>query len=199
MRMQLAIFFLASHAACRRSPSQRRKLGLPAGILHAFAGYRPAVPIPARAAFDRADRSDLPGERLPPPVHPGGQRSIEHRPDLGAGTAIRPYGEWERPYRPGATPYGPWGNPQGPWTLPFQSWQNPFALNRLPSGYGSSPYGPGSPAAGVGQPGPQAQPVPTQQPFPPPPSPAPDRGGRNSEVVLQAQLPAGHFAAWLQE
>jgi hypothetical protein len=50
----------------------------------------------------------------------------------GAGTAIRPYGEWEFPYRAGATPFGPWGNPQGPWTLPFDSWQNPFALNRYP-------------------------------------------------------------------
>jgi hypothetical protein len=62
----------------------------------------------------------------------------------GAGTAIRPYGEWEYPYRAGATPYGPWGNPQGPWTLPFDSWQNPFAVNRWPSycpwrpGYGGN-------------------------------------------------------------
>ena len=54
----------------------------------------------------------------------------------GAGTAIRPYGEWEYPYRAGATPFGPWGNPQGPWTLPFDSWQNPYGLNRLPYGYG---------------------------------------------------------------
>ena len=54
----------------------------------------------------------------------------------GAGTAIRPYGEWEYPYRPGATPYGPWVNPQGPWTLPFDSWQNPYGMNRQPYGYG---------------------------------------------------------------
>jgi hypothetical protein len=53
----------------------------------------------------------------------------------GAGTAIRPYGEWEYPYRAGATPYGPWGNPQGPWTLPFDSWQNPYGLLR-PQNYG---------------------------------------------------------------
>jgi len=26
----------------------------------------------------------------------------------GAGTSIRPYGEWEFPYRAGATPFGPW-------------------------------------------------------------------------------------------
>ena len=67
----------------------------------------------------------------------------------GAGTAIRPYGEWEYPYRAGATPFGPWGNPQGPWTLPFDSWQNPYALNRLP--YGNGPGSSSGPAqAGVG-------------------------------------------------
>jgi hypothetical protein len=79
----------------------------------------------------------------------------------GAGTAIRPYGEWLYPYRAGATPYGPWGNPQGPWTLPFDSWRNPYGLNRLPySPYGQ--YGNG----GVVQPAPQAGPPPMPQPMP---------------------------------
>ena len=92
----------------------------------------------------------------------------------GAGTAIRPYGEWEYPYRAGATPYGPWGNPQGPWTLPFDSWQNPYGLNRLPNGYGprASGYQAGGP--GVWQAGPQTPPAPTPPtPIPPTPSPAP--------------------------
>ena len=66
----------------------------------------------------------------------------------GAGTAIRPYGEWEYPYRAGATPFGPWGNPQGPWTLPFDSWQNPYGLNRLPRGFDAT-----SPGYGFGGPG----------------------------------------------
>ena len=79
----------------------------------------------------------------------------------GAGTAIRPYGEWLYPYRAGATPYGPWGNPQGPWTLPFDSWRNPYGLNRLPySGYGQYGYGGGA------QPAPQAAPPPMPQPMP---------------------------------
>jgi hypothetical protein len=101
----------------------------------------------------------------------------------GAGTAIRPYGEWEYPYRPGATPYGPWGNPQGPWTLPFDSWQNPYGLNRLPNnGYGRAGYGfgPGVPVDnGRWQPGPPPVPQPIQGPVaapsagsvPPPPGP----------------------------
>jgi hypothetical protein len=78
----------------------------------------------------------------------------------GAGTAIRPYGEWEYPYRAGATPYGPWGNPQGPWTLPFDSWQNPYGLNRLPY-YGPRPGygGGGSGGNGAWQPGPQPLPA----------------------------------------
>ena len=65
----------------------------------------------------------------------------------GAGTALRPYGEWERPYRAGATPFGPWGNPQGPWTLPFDSWQSPYGINRLP--YGSAGGFPGFGARGA--------------------------------------------------
>ena len=76
----------------------------------------------------------------------------------GAGTAIRPYGEWEYPYRAGATPFGPWGNPQGPWTLPFGAWQNPYALNRLPYGYGPGAPGYGPGGAGPWQTGPQAGP-----------------------------------------
>jgi hypothetical protein len=83
----------------------------------------------------------------------------------GAGTAIRPYGEWEYPYRAGATPFGPWGNPQGPWTLPFDSWRNPYGLNRSPYGYGqgSSGYGPGG--YGAWQSGQQAMPAPQPMPF----------------------------------
>ena len=76
----------------------------------------------------------------------------------GAGTAIRPYGEWQYPYRAGATPYGPWGNPQGPWTLPFDSWQNPYGLNRAPY------YGPWRPGYGGGNPGGDFH----TQPFPQP-------------------------------
>ncbi len=78
----------------------------------------------------------------------------------GAGTAIRPYGEWEYPYRAGATPYGPWGNPQGPWTLPFDSWQNPYGLNRQPY------YGPWRPGYGGGNLGGDfhTQPFPQQLP-----------------------------------
>ena len=70
----------------------------------------------------------------------------------GAGTGIRPYGEWEYPYRAGATPFGPWGNPQGPWTLPFDSWRNPYGLNRPPY-YGprSSGYGPDGNGAWQGE------------------------------------------------
>jgi hypothetical protein len=108
----------------------------------------------------------------------------------GAGTAIRPYGEWEYPYRAGATPFGPWGNPQGPWTLPFDSWRNPFALNHQPN-YGprSSGYGPGGngawqgdeqpPQAGAPQPPPGAASVPraagsiAPSAVAPPPSPLP--------------------------
>jgi hypothetical protein len=53
----------------------------------------------------------------------------------GAGTAIRPYGEWERPYRPGATPYGPW-------IMPYRAWQNPYGPANGPFyGYGANPYG----------------------------------------------------------
>lgn len=91
----------------------------------------------------------------------------------GAGTAIRPYGEWEYPYRAGATPFGPWGNPQGPWTLPFDSWQNPYALNRLPYGNGpqNSGFAPGGP--GAWRAGPQAQPVPMPMPPAPPLQPIP--------------------------
>ena len=83
----------------------------------------------------------------------------------GAGTAIRPYGEWEYPYRAGATPFGPWGNPQGPWTLPFDSWRNPYGLNRSPYGYGqgSSGYGPGG--YGAWQSGQQAMPPPADAVF----------------------------------
>jgi hypothetical protein len=97
----------------------------------------------------------------------------------GAGTAIRPYGEWEYPYRAGATPYGPWGNPQGPWTLPFDAWRNPYGLNRPPYyGYGQPGYGNGRPVA---QPMPQPTPSPIVMPgsalapgaasVPPPPGP----------------------------
>ncbi len=108
----------------------------------------------------------------------------------GAGTGIRPYGEWEYPYRAGATPFGPWGNPQGPWTLPFDSWRNPYGLNRRPY-YGprSSGYGPDGGEAWQGEeqappPGPP-QPPPSAVPAPatagpvapaagaPPPSPLP--------------------------
>jgi hypothetical protein len=98
----------------------------------------------------------------------------------GAGTAIRPYGEWEYPFRAGATPFGPWGNPQGPWTLPFDSWRNPYGLTRQP-GYGprSSGYGPdgvgawqGEPAAGAPQPPPQ----PSAAPAPPTAGPATPHG-----------------------
>jgi len=119
----------------------------------------------------------------------------------GAGTAIRPYGEWERPFRPGATPYGPWGNPQGPWTLPFQSWQNPYGLNRMQYGSSASAYslgpmgtgsmgagsmgygstGPGSMGGfGAFQAGPQAVPAPAPPSYsdaaPVPPLPMPPRG-----------------------
>jgi hypothetical protein len=86
----------------------------------------------------------------------------------GAGTAIRPYGEWEYPYRAGATPFGPWGNPQGPWTLPFGAWQNPYALNRLPYRYGPGALGYGPGGAGPWQTGPQAGP-----PAPPVSAPVP--------------------------
>lgn len=112
----------------------------------------------------------------------------------GAGTAIRPYGEWLYPYRAGATPYGPWGNPQGPWTLPFDSWRNPYGLNRLPySGYGQGGYGNGyGPGIQVNngpwQPSPPPMPQPVRQPaqgpvampgagsVPPPPAAAPPQG-----------------------
>jgi hypothetical protein len=75
----------------------------------------------------------------------------------GAGTAIRPYGEWERPYRPGATPYGPWMTP-----YPYRAWPTPYGANRPPYGYdsnpyGQMPYGPG-PEAAAWQAGPQAPP-----------------------------------------
>ena len=88
----------------------------------------------------------------------------------GAGTAIRPYGEWEFPYRAGATPFGPWGNPQGPWTMPFDSWQNPYGLGRLPYGQGL-PYGSqgNGPMGGGGFPGQQF--LPGQMPWMPSPSP----------------------------
>jgi hypothetical protein len=102
----------------------------------------------------------------------------------GAGTAIRPYGEWLYPYRAGATPYGPWGNPQGPWTLPFDSWRNPYGLNRWPSyGYGQS--GNGQPGYGGGPVGwqgmPQGAPGPMFGPTPGPmgfaaPAAAPNAG-----------------------
>jgi hypothetical protein len=89
----------------------------------------------------------------------------------GAGTSIRPYGEWEYPYRAGATPFGPWGNPQGPWTLPFDSWQNPYGLNRLPYGYGPMSPGQGLGGGGAWKAGPQAlQPAP---PMPGIPGPMP--------------------------
>ena len=101
----------------------------------------------------------------------------------GAGTAIRPYGEWQYPYRAGATPYGPWGNPQGPWTLPFDSWQNPYGLNRLPY-YGSSRPGNGWGGSGGGgqwQSGPQppaagAMPAPGGVYASPPPAPPGPQG-----------------------
>ncbi|MEI8372385.1 MAG: hypothetical protein WCJ35_06055 [Planctomycetota bacterium] len=93
----------------------------------------------------------------------------------GAGTAIRPYGEWERPYRAGATPFGPWGNPQGPWTQPFDSWQNPYGLNRQSNGYGpmssgqgpagAGPAGAGPIGAGAWQAGPQAMPGQATAPY----------------------------------
>jgi hypothetical protein len=79
----------------------------------------------------------------------------------GAGTAIRPYGEWEYPYRAGATPYGPWGNPQGPWTLPFDSWRNPYGLNHMQNHGAWQPgYGSGGPIDnGAWAPGPQPLPA----------------------------------------
>jgi len=102
----------------------------------------------------------------------------------GEGTAIRPYGEWERPYRAGATPFGPWGNPQGPWTAPFDSWQNPYGLNRQPNGYGPPAYGSGPSAYGSGpvgagalqagpQPMPGRNPIPFSNTVPGPPMPGP--------------------------
>ena len=100
----------------------------------------------------------------------------------GAGTAIRPYGEWEYPYCAGATPFGPWGNPQGPWTLPFDSWRNPYGLNRpghhLPMVDGPTHSGYESSDAEAWQ---DAQPppaLPQQPPLPPPsPMPAPPTAG----------------------
>ncbi len=89
----------------------------------------------------------------------------------GAGTAIRPYGEWERPYRPGATPFGPWVNTQGPWALPYQSWQNTYGSNRAPYGYGGSPYGSGPAGAGAWPIGPQAMPFPAPPPYSAAPAP----------------------------
>ncbi len=83
----------------------------------------------------------------------------------GAGTAIRPYGEWEYPYRPGATPYGPWRNPQGPWMRPYDSWQNGYGMNRQPYGYGPSISGYGPGGSGAWQAGPQQQFFPTPMPF----------------------------------
>ncbi len=100
----------------------------------------------------------------------------------GAGTLIRPYGEWEYPYRAGATPFGPWGNPQGPWTLPFDSWQNPYGLNRLSYGYGGRSSASGPSGAGAWQAGPQAAPAPAPMPppatatAPPPPGPPTPHG-----------------------
>jgi hypothetical protein len=94
----------------------------------------------------------------------------------GAGTAIRPYGEWLYPYRAGATPFGPWGNPQGPWTLPFGAWQNPYGLNRQPYRYGPPSSGSGAGGGGAWQAAPQPQPaaVPMASAVPaPPPPPAP--------------------------
>ncbi len=100
----------------------------------------------------------------------------------GAGTAIRPYGEWEYPYRAGATPFGPWGNPQGPWTLPFDSWRNPYGLNRPPyHGPRSSGYGPDGGEAWQGEQQAPPNPAPAQPTAgliappvgAPPPSPLP--------------------------
>jgi hypothetical protein len=104
----------------------------------------------------------------------------------GAGTAIRPYGEWERPYRPGATPYGPWMNP-----YPYRALPTPYGPNRSPYGYGANPYGsnaygptpygPGPDAANW-QAGPQLAPAPPQEansgavPAPPTANPARPHG-----------------------
>jgi hypothetical protein len=97
----------------------------------------------------------------------------------GAGTAIRPYGEWDRPYRPGATPYGPWYYPSGPRTAPYPYWQdqsgqfpsgqnhngpNRPPYNYNPSPYATSPYGPGPVGGGAWPYGAQA--FPGQGPMP---------------------------------
>jgi hypothetical protein len=108
----------------------------------------------------------------------------------GAGTAIRPYGEWEYPYRPGATPYGPWYNPQGPWMRPSGSWQNPYDPNRppylngpnrqpygyQPYGYGPEVIGYGAPGVGAWQPAPQSMPYYDGTPAPALPEPMVPRG-----------------------
>jgi hypothetical protein len=67
----------------------------------------------------------------------------------GAGTAIRPYGEWEYPYRPGATPYWSWGNSL--WAQPYGSWQSPYGFNGQQNFY-SPGYGPWQPGYGYGGP-----------------------------------------------
>jgi len=119
----------------------------------------------------------------------------------GAGTAIRPYGEWEFPFRAGATPFGPWGNPQGPWTLPFDSWQNPYGWNRLPHGYGPMPPGQGTVGPWGWQAGPPVAPqVPPQaaaeqvlrQPPPQvPPAPAPITGAASAPPNAEPAAPRG--------
>lgn len=90
----------------------------------------------------------------------------------GAGTAIRPYGEWLYPYRPGATPYGPWGNPQGPWTLPYGAWQNPYAAGRLPYGHGQRYSGDWTGGGGTWQSAPAMGTQPNFQPGSQPPGTA---------------------------
>jgi len=115
----------------------------------------------------------------------------------GAGTAIRPYGEWEFPFRAGATPFGPWGNPQGPWTLPFDSWQNPYGLNRLPNGYRTMPSGYGSVGSGSWQAGPQqppqaGPPVGPQQAVPQlPPAPPPMPSAVSPPPIAGSMVPPG--------
>jgi hypothetical protein len=93
----------------------------------------------------------------------------------GAGTGIRPYGEWERPFRPGATPYGPWwGYAQGPWTTPYWPPNGGYRSPYAPATDGPMTYGGGRPAAG-----PTVVPAPSAGPNPAvPPTAAPARRGQ---------------------
>ncbi len=68
----------------------------------------------------------------------------------GAGTAIRPYGEWEYPYRPGATPYGSWPYPQVPWIRPIYPWRNSSGMDRQPLGMDRQPFGTNREPYGMG-------------------------------------------------